>query len=187
MDCNLQYLSANKTAFRQATDFKRNTTMKMMKFYLVLSVLISTITETIYAQSELVEKKNAVYAEFLGPAGVYSFNYDRILYRPHKWYAISAGAGFSVYNNITLDIPFHASVLVGPKSHKLEVGGGLQPEIYFNSKYETEKQLICFLKIGYRYQRLSGGPMLGFSINPLFYPKTNWHSTWVSIDLGWTF
>jgi hypothetical protein len=133
------------------------------------------------------EKINTVYLEFLGPAGMYSLNFDRILYRPNKWIAFAGGAGISIYNNTTFDLPVRASLLTGRRASRLEIGAGLEPEMYFNSRYNSEVQLIWFYKIGYRYQRPNGGIMFEFAINPLYYAKSHWQSTWVDLGLGWTF
>ncbi|MFN8256518.1 MAG: hypothetical protein U0W24_12555 [Bacteroidales bacterium] len=141
----------------------------------------------LYAQNDTLVRKNNVYAELLGPAGVYSLNYERILLSQGRWFNLAAGAGFSVYNNFTFDFPVRAVLLAGPKSHKLELGGGFEPEFYSNKEYGSSSQTIWFLKIGYRYHKKTGGPLLGFAINPLFYPGTDWKQTWVSIDLGWNF
>jgi hypothetical protein len=141
----------------------------------------------LHAQHDTLARKNIVYIELLGPAGVYSLNYERILIRPNRWFNLAAGAGFSVYNNHTFDFPVRAVLLAGPKSHKLELGGGFEPEFYSNKEYGSSSQLIWFLKIGYRYHKKNGGPLFGFAINPLFYPDTDWKQTWVSIDLGWNF
>jgi hypothetical protein len=160
--------------------------MKTLNVIIQLFILFVPVIDTL-SQELPDEKINAVYLEFLGPAGIYSINYDRILYRPHRWLAVSGSAGISVYNNTSIDLPIRVTLLAGPKSHKLEVGGGFEPEAYLNSRYNSEIQVIWFYKVGYRYQRPKGGPMFEFAINPLYYAKSNWKSGWVCLGLGWCF
>jgi hypothetical protein len=132
-------------------------------------------------------KKNNLYLEMFGSSGLYSVHYDRILPTPSRWIQFTAGAGLSLYNNTALDLPVHASLLLGPRSGRLELGGGIQPEIYYYSEDASETQLMYFSRIGYSYQRRQGGLHFRFGVTPLYYPKVNWKSSWVALAFGWTF
>jgi hypothetical protein len=161
--------------------------MKKFRNTLALSLLLTCQYNFSDAQNLQELKCNNIYIEFLGSAGMYSVNFERILAAPVKWVQISTGIGISVYNNTTYDLPLHTSILIGPRSSRLELGAGIQPEMYYYTDDASESQLIWFNRIGYRYQRRQGGFHFQCGITPVYYPKNNWKSSWFGLGLGWTF
>ena len=133
-------------------------------------------------------KQNSIYAEFGGPAGLYSLNIDQIAWEPFLWLKVALGIGLAVNNDIAIDVPVHLSLLAGRKSHYLELGTGIEPEYYRDIKYHTNDfQTIGFLKMGYRYQPARKGFTFQLALVPVTYFSNHWTKTWFSIALGYSF
>ena len=155
-----------------------------MNKYIVMATLLLAV-HTGFAQETV--KRNSIYAELGGPAGLYSLNFDRIVWAPLPWLKVAPGIGLSVYNNTVADFPIRISALLGPKSHHFELGLGAEPEFYWNKKYSSEYQTIYFGKIGYRYQQMQGGLQFQFAVTPMYYAGSDWNTGWFSLALGYAF
>lgn len=119
--------------------------------------------------------KNTIYFETLGIGGLYSINYDRIIYSK-KRISSSVTVGFSysdfpplfgwldIKNNKDIEIlgwsyvlPLKINFLYG-RTHFLEIGAG--PIFTINNvqpKYYGSSILLDLLTLNYRFQRKQGG------------------------------
>lgn len=109
--------------------------------------------------------KNTVYLEAFGQGFAWSANYDR-LFNTEKTFMNSLTVGL-VFVPQSIDFgdgtyvgtPVSFNWLLGKKSHHLELGIGVTP-MYVQSRYASKSQMLYVYaspKIGYRYQRPSGG------------------------------
>ena len=124
---------------------------------------------------------NSIYIEFLGNAGLYSINYDRLFSDD-----ISMRVGFMYFESDfaiffkDMDlfvIPITLNYLAGSGDHKFELGGG--PALIFGQFRLTflglgESDLIDAngiagtATIGYRYQPADGGFLFRIGFTPWF-------------------
>ena len=156
---------------------------------LLLSFFITLISFFCFSQEEVKEdllvdtKRNTLYLELGGSGALYSVNYDRILTK-NKYFATSFSVGatyweqnykgsFSYYSNL-YGMPISFNFLVGKKNHQFESGIGIS-EFYgtagsnFYIMVDEEKSITTMLslKLGYRYQRPTGGMFFRATFTPL--------------------
>jgi len=138
-------------------------------------------------------KKNILSIEFIGVSGsVFNLNYDRVLYlTPNYHINLSLGFGYfpSVKNwNPIIGIPVIINLSMGKTKHFFEIGtglaynSGLQQSGYDylgdfggNSSLvdvESVKGLLWSSRLGYKYQKPSGGFFLRAGFTPLIRIKT---------------
>ncbi len=175
--------------------------------YILILISVSKLT---FGQSDLPQKnddlpkRNSFYLELGGQGLLNSLWYDR-LYRVDKKIKTSLSIGFMVQprfegaNYFTAGIPIAGNILLGKKSHHLELGIGITVLANRNG------YLFSYLnpKIGYRFQRPNGGFFFRAGIIPIVYRfdkygshyydfTTNyadWEITpiiWYSISFGYT-
>ncbi|MDP9037607.1 MAG: hypothetical protein M3O50_22650 [Myxococcota bacterium] len=144
---------------------------------------------------------NAVYVEGLGPALLYSINYDR------TFGVVSGRVGFEYISigstspngssaSVTfLGIPITASYLgIGSLRHMFEVGGGASI-YYFGGSVNTLSNrtsgsavtAVGTVLAGYRYQPPGGGFFLRAGLSPIFIFATGTILPWPYLALGATF
>jgi hypothetical protein len=119
-------------------------------------------------------ERNTIYAEAFGQGFCYSLNYDR-LFNADKRFMNSFTAGF-VYvpksmgfgDGTYIGVPLSYNWLLGKKSHHLELGVGLTA-LLVNPNSNTVTDFYTYLtpKIGYRYQRPSGGLFFKATLTPM--------------------
>ena len=140
-------------------------------------------------KQDTIPRRNTIYAEVGGQAGLYSINYDRI-YRLNKKvkHSISFGLELIPFDKyyFFLVTPICYNFLFGKKKNNFELGIGLTnyinsrtypPNTYFsnfppysiNSTTVRTTDYILFAtpKICYRYQKLNGSLFLKFSFSPI--------------------
>ena len=110
-------------------------------------------------------KKNSVYVELLGNAGLFSLNYDRVFLRIFDdRLSISGriGGGVQIVQHdslISYRIPFEINAFLGKTSNNhFEVGLGYTPFIYKSTKNasvpdEFKNYYLIVIRAGYRYQQ----------------------------------
>ena len=113
---------------------KSTTILKITLCYLILCPLLSLAQEKPYREPTGL---NNWYLEIVGAGYLYSFNYEKILFRSGNlgWVG-RVGLGYTptnvkLFNSITLDkntfmTPFTTSILFGSaeRKEKIEIGGG---------------------------------------------------------------
>lgn len=150
--------------------------------------------------SEVRTAKNAVYFELLGPAIIYSLNYERAFSDD-----VSARIGFSYFSieaNDTQDNSAKASLLmvpvtvsylgIGSPNHMLELGAGA---VLFHASAgvdiggeESEGSVTSgwgTAIVGYRYQPADGGFMFRAGLSPLV--GSGGAQVWPHVSFGGAF
>ena len=148
---------------------------------------ISVITFTAIGNSQ----RNNVYAELGGAGYSTTFNYERLL-SDNILVRIGYGSGrgksengSSIDDKISF-MPLGAAYLIGPGSHKLEVGGGmtmLQGTLEMRGEYIEDNSI--FFGGGYRYQKGTGGFLL--SLKGYYLSIGEFSAPWAGLSVGWTF
>lgn len=147
----------------------------------VLVLTLSSLSTTSRAE---VTAKNTIYVEGLGPAGLYSLNYER------RVGDFNGRVGFTMWTNsiatvTTVPVGFNYIGFGGKSSH-LELGGVVTTAfINGDSQFGDTISVFGSALVGYRFQPESGGfnfragasPLLGeFGLLP-----------WTYLSLGATF
>lgn len=146
----------------------------MNGFFLVLLLLICM--KISFSQKDTIQfKKNAVYGELLGNAGVlYSLNYERILLK-HKngFFTGRIGVGnLFLVDYDEFDIPILINHVLSIEEHHFEVGGGLISGIGQNLKTKKIKFLMnigATVNLMYRYQKPGGRFVFRVGWTPGYY------------------
>jgi hypothetical protein len=171
---------------------KTISTLPKKTFFIFCLFLISF---QVYGQT--FDAKNSLYVELGGNAGLYSLNYDRILYQKNAFKAVGR-VGISAFPQRFFDqlapvLPLELTALIGKGNHHLETGIGVAPLLHHVNHREentlvTKLELGAFTtgRIGYRYQKSTGG----FLFRAAFIPIINLDSQLVpfaGISLGKSF
>lgn len=144
--------------------------MKNLDRRLLIIILSTLFFYNVYCQDESTENngtsKNTVYIEFLGSAGyLYNLSYDRVLISKGKRH-FSAAVGFQYFpvtaitRDRLLSITPQLNYFYGIKHH-IEFGVGA----VFGFLYEGT---AASFRIGYRYQKPSGGFFFKSGFTPLY-------------------
>jgi len=157
---------------------------------------------------------NTVYAEGLGAGGMYSVNYERLVFNDlgihvgFSYWSVSAsasgGGSTSTVGGSFFAIPITASYLgISSGAHTLELGGGIT--IWNISASGSNGGFVGsasgFMPVGtliagYRYQPRAGGFNFRVGASPLFgkglglnanNPSAFGVLPWGYLSLGWTF
>lgn len=168
-----------------------------MKKYIWI-ILLFMFTQLSWVSSQDAEKiefkHNTFYAEIFGTSGsLFSFNYDRIIANNNNnlFIDLTMGVGYlpSIKDwNPVLGIPLSLNISKGHCFHYFEFGLGLtyasgivQSQVTFdpsggsqNSSTTSEslKAIWCSARIGYKYQRPTGGLFFRVGFTPLLKLKT---------------
>jgi len=143
---------------------------------------------------------NGLYFEFLGPAILYSINYDRVI----SDFALRVGFGYVSLSASTSSAQAHAYfatfpfdvnyIGIGSKKHMFEIGGGATvllvgqgASLVGVDSNDSASQTAVYghLNIGYRLQPPHGGFMLRTGISPLI--GSGGFLPWPYVALGGTF
>lgn len=127
-------------------------------------------------------KQNLIYYQFLGPSGIYSVNYERVLPVKINKLQMSVGLGLSMYNETIVDLPLTIRTFLGDH-HQLVIGGGFEPEWYIrNDVYDYQSILIG--NVGYRHI-FENGIMLGFEFTPIYELTNKFSYPTVGLSFGY--
>src|SRR6476620_10684294 len=120
----------------------------MKKLWLLFFLFLLAFSESAYAQTPegklLPESglyRNSVFIELAGNAGALSLNYERLvpLAAPGKTLVLRAGTFLAPnrigHNNYSYELvlPFEASMLMGKRNVKFELGFGVTFDRYYSS------------------------------------------------------
>jgi len=127
--------------------------------------LLLLFSSSVFSQSTYKDKitKNTFYVEILGAAPVFSFCYGRqIILSPKDKLSIDIGIEEAPFisSRFSLGVSPQISYLRGTKNH-FEIGFGMFHDIYWGD-------YIPFPKIGFRYQKKTGGFFYKIEATPLF-------------------
>jgi len=135
------------------------------------------------------ESRNTLYVEFLGNAGLYSLNYERVFATIAQRHRIGARIGVGLVPIDTLGvrfplvIPVTVNYLLG-RQRRLETGIGVTPRIYFRPDWSADVRFSPALTIGYRLQRFDNDFNFRIGFTPLFFEK---FLPWFGLSLGRSF
>jgi len=166
-----------------------------MRFQKLLLLFLFPCIFVHMARSQQIDslriKKNTIYAEFLGMSGsACSINYDRVLAKINKS-SLDLSIGFGYFPqgkswNAIYGIPINLNLSGGLGNHDIEIGIGLtynsgiiQESLLYQysgnsspSKSISLQALYCSFRLGYKYQKPTGGLFVRAGFTPLVRIKT---------------
>lgn len=130
---------------------------------------------------------SAVYAQFLGPAGMLGVGFS---HRPFASLAIDAGVGGFV---ISLErsplsgasISLGASGLFGRGNHCVELGAG-GAVLFTHEQGESDVVPLIGPHVGYRYQPIDGGWFVRATVHGVVNLRNGSVAPWPGVSLGGT-
>lgn len=145
---------------------------------------------------------NSNYIEILGNGGLYSLNFDRILFH-RRIFKISGRIGASVFPvgyNLEQSYVIENNYIFFESPHHLEIGPGLTLQRKYNPScqdetvYKWESVWFGMMRLGYRYQKDEDGFFFRFGLTPVLYrqypcavdiPPANWF--WLGVAVGMSY
>ena len=139
------------------------------------------------------QKKQAVFAEALGIAGIVSANYDTRLNSDSPW-GLRVGLGYTTNTELFqtvgaghtegFSIPVNVNYLMGRGNHHFECGIGISNGFYketistlfANTPMKRKWGCAIYSDIGYRYQK-KGKVFFRGGITPGIIPGGHWNTT----------
>ncbi len=128
--------------------------------------------DTIHPKQKLA--RNTVFIELLGNAGLglYSVNYDRIVYHKAQ-FGLSIRGGFSLMPTsnrsiFVLTFPILVNLIHGKKNNHFEFGFGCTFQPVVGAKSPVNRYPLT-ANISYRYQKPSGGFFFKVGYTPVYY------------------
>lgn len=155
-------------------------------FFIIILFSISNLTfgqANPGQKNDDLPKRNSFYLELGGQGLLNSLWYDR-LFRVDKKIKTSLSIGLLIQsrreagNYFTAGIPFAGNILLGRKSHHLELGIG------FTSVVNSRADFFSYLnpKFGYRFQRPKGGFFFRAGVIPMVYRFDNTGSHYYNLS-----
>ena len=137
--------------------------------------------------------RSKVVAVLLGPAGIYSLNYERVLWNGSGW-KTTVQVVLSFFGNQNwkgMNFPIAITQLKSFRNHHIEVGVGALPNVvlYSSNAHEEPPQnlngdIYFNGRIGYRFQNPERHFIFRAGYTPIVYPE---FGHWGGIAFGWTF
>ena len=131
-------------------------------------------------------KHHSVYLEIGGSSLFYSLNYDYTL-RITNELNLAVGSGFAYsprsiadYQGYAFVIAPACNLLLGKSSHHVETGLALL-------SFGPVESTTLSARIGYRYQRPSGGFLFRIGDTPILMGGPEWIMPWAGVSFGYTF
>lgn len=146
-------------------------------------VLVSLLAVAVRAEKE---RKDLVYFEMGGNAGVYSLNYDRIAFVLNEKHRLGFRVGFSWLPVQVLDyvnvctFPLMANYIYGGPQHRLELGMGVTMRLTTTEQQLTMRPSFS-QAIVYRFQPLDDLFVIRFGLTPLWFDH---FMPWAGFSLG---
>jgi hypothetical protein len=185
--------------------------LRNLKKYAIF-IIIALACNMACAQNAITTKKDSlynnraqsVYAELLGPAILYSFNYDTRFSKKQDGLGMRIGISYayeSSYNDNTntsdnstvFSIPFQLNYLLGKEDRFFEVGLGFtyfnyvgNGPVFLDDSKSNINKVLGTMTFGYRYQPKKGGFTFRYSLNPVFDTKS-FIPWWVGVSIGYSF
>ncbi|RYC70643.1 hypothetical protein [Spirosoma sordidisoli] len=145
-----------------------------MKAPVILTFILSVYSLCSQAQKvKSLTARNTVYLEILGSGALYSINYERLLLQKEKQaYGLRVGTSYFGERPATIALIGELLMLTGKGDHHGDFGLGLTGASGRNnelglSSFERKTSLFAVPRLGYRYQKLTGGIMLRAGFTPL--------------------
>jgi hypothetical protein len=135
------------------------------------------------------ESRNTLYVEFLGNAGLYSLNYERVFVTIADRHRIGTRIGVGLVPVDTLGvrfplvIPITLNYMLG-RQRRLETGVGITPRVFFRTDWSADVHVSPALTVGYRLQRYDNDYNFRIGFTPLFFDK---FLPWFGLSLGRSF
>ncbi len=174
---------------------------KTFIFFLIVFVSFLANSQNL-VQKEL--KRNTVFVEFGGNGILYSVNYNRLFYLSKKL-CLSSRIGYGFTKNFNdnklilnvIPVELTGLVPISKNKHFIEVGSGVTTVLMnYLDKFHKELILVLALRIGYRFQKPTGGLFFNVGFTPLydFYvyngdPNIGYHlwQPYAGMSIGYTF
>ena len=168
----------------------------LMKTFLLTTSLILLFSVSVFSQeTELpqppTQNASNVYAEFFGPALIYSINYDGRFNKKDHGLGFRIGAGgFYADGDGYYMIPFGLNYLLGANGHYFEMGAGASVGDN-NNFFEPDSDLeefsaLGYLTLGYRRQAFKKrGFVFRGAFNPVF--GKDFFIPYVAVAVGFRF
>lgn len=170
-----------------STNFMRSTCLFMLLMPMPGAAMSDLLPDpgAQVASTEPRTAKNSVFMEVGGSAVMLSINYDRIL---SEHFSLRAGiGGLVVEGDKELVFPILFNLLMGPASHKLEIGAGIT--LFFPRGFSDPVVPIAFA-IGYRYAPIHTGLSFRIGATPFVFVtshrelKSVIFVPWAGVSLG---
>lgn len=165
-----------------------------------------TCSDLCVAQQNISLAAPQIQLEILGPAGLFSFNFDSRFSKKDKGVGFRVGLGgmplgiagsTSCNSGAQLSVPAGLNYLTGKGPHLLEAGGGAVLSIISSTKvycpglqtgfFSDETQSYFYLLAGYRFQPVrKKGTTFRMFVSPLFQQNVPVHF-WGGISVGYRF
>ncbi|WP_420151142.1 hypothetical protein [Spirosoma sp.] len=171
--------------------------MKHAFAFLFLYLPLVGVAQTLTIESP-ARPRNTVYLEVLGSGGAYSLNYERFLFlRQKQAYGFRVGSSyFGGQKAIALIGELFA--LAGKGNHHGDFGIGLtrvnQQSFGFYASGSTARYTTLYAvpRVGYRYQKPTGGLMVRVGFTPFIkmtkrVDSTSHISSWFGLSIGYNF
>lgn len=130
--------------------------------------------------------KNNIQLELFGSAGLYSINYERIIFNQNKYKTVGE-IGFSVLALKAwkgVSFPLSINQLISFQRHHIEFGVGILPN-YTSGDFFTGWETYYSARIGYRYQKPNSKFIFRIGAVPIFaFPG---FGVWGAINFGYGF
>lgn len=144
--------------------------MKKFRSIILIAFILLFIGRDLFSQENVENqiKRNSVYTELFGSAVYYfNLNYDRLFYVKEKS-KVSGGMGATYWQEI-ISITPQFNYLYG-NIHHFETGIGMA--CFFDTyKHSSGFDWALPFRIGYRYQKASGGLFLKVAFTPTYIPN----------------
>ncbi|NEU70210.1 hypothetical protein GK091_25255 [Spirosoma agri] len=168
--------------------------MKHALAFLCLCLSFSALAQPIKRVSPFTAR-NSVYVEALGSGLVYSINYERLLgLKEELAYGIRAGTAYLGGRSGSLVLIGELFALIGEDNLHADFGIGLTSTTPLtgednNQRFKSTYALVP--RIGYRYQKPTGGLMARIGFTPLIplgqTDFSNRFNPWVGLSIGHSF
>ena len=167
----------------------------MMRWNITALLFYLLCYSPLYSQEENEIKpsisRSSFYIELAGNALIYSVNYDLILLDKGKFSA-SGRVGFSLWTvdwpNNLYTFPAEINGMIGSDPHHVELGVG---HITWLRSFDNGGEHITDLysgisgRIGYRYQKSTGGLIFRAGIVPIYIIVRRQFFPWLGLGVGY--
>ncbi len=156
-------------------------------------------TDTLFESNGFLNP-NGIYLELLGPAGLYSAGYERMLLNQEQfktsiqaaaaWYPASSGI---MRMAVLLDL----NEILSFDPHHVKIGAGTVMILKKLEDAEDNTEFLAHLRIGYRYQRSAGNYFWEVSLTPFLMGDASAFELnvlggmtahmWAGMTVGWAF
>ncbi len=164
--------------------------MKYRSALLFVLILHQAMSQDTLVKPGIFSDRNSVQLELLGPAGIYSLNYERVLWNRSSW-KTTTQIGFSILGTRDwsgINFPIAITQLKSFTNHHVEIGIGTIANVVFHKTniygYQWERYMYFNGRLGYRFQKPEGKFLFRAGYTPLFYPE---FGHWVGLSLGYSF